>query len=310
MSMSRHHDSFDGDDLAAPDRTEVQVISEGAVGALVKSEVEAQLAAAHKYPRSIKRFLQEAMTLATQTTEIAEACIYSLPRDGKTIAGPSVRLAEIAASAYGNMHFGARIVDEQERKIVAQGAAWDLEKNNRATIEVSRRITGRNGRRYSDDMVTVTGNAAASIALRNAIFRVIPRAYIDQIYARVRLVAVGKAETLVNRRAEVLARLVRLGVTQDRVFATLGVKGIEDIGIEQLEVMIGLGTAIKSGELSLDEAFPPLAPAPAAPEQDGKRISMRWKKSAPAESPPAAETVDPETGEVTEGPRQREPGED
>lgn len=299
--MSRHHEQFDDaeiDSLAVPDRTEVQIVGEGAVGAIVKSEVEAQLDAAHKYPRSIKRFLAEAITIATHTQEIAEACIYSLPRGGKMITGPSVRLAEIAASAYGNLHFGARIVDEQEKKIVAQGAAWDLEKNNRATIEVSRRITNKNGRRYDDDMVTMTGNAAASIALRNAIFRVIPKAYVESIYRRVQQVAIGKAETLVARRNEVVARLGKLGVTQDRVFARLEVRGLEDIGLEHLETLIGLGTAIKNGDIPLDEAFPALAPAPAAPEQDGKRISMKGKKGEPKADP----TSEPEA--------ERQPGED
>ncbi|MFN8826683.1 MAG: hypothetical protein ACK501_17070, partial [Planctomycetota bacterium] len=45
-----------------------------------------------------------------------------------------------------------------------------------------RRITGKNGRRYSSDMIGVTGNAACSIALRNAVFRGIPRAFWIDIY--------------------------------------------------------------------------------------------------------------------------------
>lgn len=284
----------------APLDTQVEIVSSGAVGAIVASEVGAQLDAAHKYPRQVKRFLQEAMTLATLSEEVAQSCIYSVPRDGKTISGPSVRLAEIAASAYGNLQFGARIVDTRESEIVAQGVAWDMEKNTRVTIEVSRRIKGRNGRRFSDDMIITTGNAAASIALRNAIFRVVPRAYIDQIYQKVRLVAVGRAETLANRRAEVLARLVKMGATQDRVFAKLGKKGIEDIGLEELEQLIGYGTAIKNGDATVDEVFPAPAPAPAAPTEDGRRISMRGKpKSEPTPAPE-------DTGEVAE----RQPGED
>jgi hypothetical protein len=145
-------------------------------------------------------------------------------------------------------------------------------------------------------MVNVTGNAAASIALRNAIFRVIPKAYVDTVYRRVQQVAIGKAETLVARRTEVVARLGKLGVTQDRVFARLEVRGIEDIGLEHLEQLIGLGTAIKNGDIPLDEAFPALAPAPAAPEQDGKRISMKGKKNEPKEptqAPPEPADSDP-----------------
>jgi hypothetical protein len=255
-------------------------VSVGAMGAIVRSEVEAQLDAAHKYPRSISRFLKEAETLATISQEVAESCIYSMPRDGKMIAGPSVRLAEIAASCYGNLHFGGRVVEEEEKTVTAQGGAWDLQKNTRVTVETRRRITGRNGRRYSDDMVTVTGNAAASIAIRNAIFRVVPRAYIDQIYAKVRKVAVGDAQTLGARRQVIVDRLGKLGVTADRVLARVGKTGIEDIGLDELEVLIGLGTAIKNNEQAIDDAFPAPAPPPPAVAEEGRRISLR-KTQAP-----------------------------
>ena len=156
--------------------------------------------------------------MATITQEVAQSCIYSLPRKerGKTkmIVGPSVRLAEICASSYTNLQVGARVLDEENTEIVAQGAAWDMERNLRCTIETRRRITTREGRRYSDDMVVVTGNAAASIALRNAIFRVIPRAYVDVVFAEARKVAVGDAKTLSTKRAQVMDRLAKLGVPE------------------------------------------------------------------------------------------------
>lgn len=279
--------------LAEAEAPEIIHVGVGAVGAIVKSEVEAQLDAAHRYPRSITKFLKEAASLATLSQEVAESCIYSIPRDGKMIAGPSVRLAEICASAYGNLHVGARIVDTEERDVVAQGIAWDLEKNLRITLETKRRIMTKNNRRFSDDMIIVTGNAAASIALRNAVFRVIPRAYVNSIYEKVRQVAVGSAQTLENRRAQVLDRLQKLGISQERILARLELKGVADIGLEELEVLIGLGTAIKNGEQRLDEVFPAPAPAPVPGAEDGKRISMRGSKKT-------TESVNPVTGEVTD----------
>lgn len=274
------------------------------VGAIVRSEVDAQLSAAHKYPRSIATFLSEATTMATMTQEIAESCMYSVPRDGKTITGPSVRLAEICASAYGNLHVGSRTIDETETNIVAQGVAWDLQKNLRVSVETRRRITGRNGKRYSKDLITMTGNAAASIALRNAIFRVVPRAYVDMIYDRARIVAIGDAKTLVDRRTTLMERLLKMGITRERVLTRVEKPGVEDIGLQEIEVLIGLGTAIKNGDSTADEAFPEVprpgaaaegngAPAPAAPSEDGKRISMKGKKADPA-----TEAHDKVTGEM------------
>jgi len=215
---------YDMSETEAPDRTTEAIVPYGGGGAaaLNRSEVECQLSAAHQYRRSIKGFLSEAVSLATLTVPVAESCMYAIPRDGKTIAGPSVRLAEIIASAYGNLHVGARIVDVEDREVVAQGVAWDLEKNLRVSVETRRRITTKTGRRFSDDMITVTGNAAASIALRNAIFRVVPRAYVDTVYEQVRRVAVGSAATLSSKRTEVLLRLGKLGATQERVLGRLG----------------------------------------------------------------------------------------
>lgn len=288
--------------MAEADEQHIVHVESGAVGAIVKSEVEAQIGAAHRYPRSVAKFLREAATLATITQEIAESCIYSLPRGGKLIAGPSVRLAEIVASAYGNLHIGARVIEVDEKDVTAQGVAWDLEKNLRVSLETKRRITNKHGKRYDDDMITMTGNAAASIALRNAVFRVIPRSYVNAIYEKCRQVAVGNAQTLDARRAQVLERLTKIGVPQDRVLAKLEKRGVEDIGLEDLETLIGLGTAIKNGEVRIDEVFPPVAPAPAAPSEDGKRIKMGKGKSAASEpdpdpEPPADEQPDREPGE-------------
>jgi len=285
--------------------TEIERVDAKAVAALNRSEVEAQLDAAHKYRRSVTRFIAEAVTLATITQEVAESCIYSLPRDGKIIAGPSVRLAEICASSYGNLHVGSRVVAVEERDVVAQGVAWDLEKNLKVTVETRRRITNRAGRRFSDDMITVTGNAAASIALRNAIFRVIPRAYVDSIYAKVREVAVGNARTLASKREDVVARLQKIGVPRERIFARVGKSGIEDIGLEELEILIGLGTAIKNGDVSIDDAFPPAEGATVktveAHAEEGKRIALRGKAAKvpaePASSPAVAEVYEREPGE-------------
>lgn len=243
------------DDLLDREVTRADVST---VAALARSEIETQLDAAHKYPRSIGRFLKEAKALATLTREVAESCIYTLPRSGKAITGPSVRLAEIAASAYGNLHISTRVIDAEakDKTICAQGLAWDLEKNNRLTSDVLRRITDRNGHRYNDDMIVVTGNAAASIAFRNTVFRVIPRAYITEIYNAARLVAVGTAATLAKRREDALAHFGKMGVLKEQVLARIERASVEDITLEDLEVLIGISTAIRDHGGGIDEHFP------------------------------------------------------
>lgn len=300
--------------LMEAEETSVQYMPVNALAALNKSEVESQLDAAHKYARKTKVFLQEAKTLATLTKDIAESCMYSIPRGGKAITGPSVRLAEMMASAYGNLMVAARVIDATDTEVIAQGIAWDLEKNYRVVVETRRRITNKQGKRYDDDMVVVTGNAAASIALRNAIFRVVPRAYVNVIYEEAKRVAVGDATTLSARRDEVVARLGKMGATPERVFGAIDAKGIEDVSIEKLEVLIGLGTAIKQGDKSVDECFPPILQpvAAVADAPEGRRMSLKKKESKVEPLVTDAGTKHDADGVVVDDakPAEREPGAD
>jgi hypothetical protein len=281
-----HYDEPNPEAIALIEPEEITRVETAAVAVLARAETEVQIDAAHRHPRSIKRFLSEATGLATYNQATAEACIYALPRGGKTISGPSVRLAEICASAYGNMHVAARVLDADETTIAAQGVAWDIEKNVRITVESKRKITTKQGRRYDEDMIVMTGNAAASIALRNAIFRVVPRALVDQIYNAARAVAVGDARTFDARRTDVLARLGKMGVTPDRILARVDRRAVEDVTPEDLEVLIGLGTAVKAGGTQIDEAFPP---PPAAEKIDsapeGRRTALRQPRKPPQPDP-------------------------
>lgn len=214
------------------------------------------ISAAKRFPRSIRTVLNQAEALATATQEIAAACIYSLPRGGKQLTGPSVRLAEIMASAWGNMRIGARIIREDGNFIIAQGYAHDLQTNTECTFELRRRITDSKGRRYSDDMIAVTANAAQSIALRNAVFRVVPRALVDEIYARARAVAVGEQKTIGTRRDAMVGHFTKLGVTTDKLLGLVGKPSVDDLDGEDLLILRGLANALKDGTTTIDAAFP------------------------------------------------------
>ena len=220
-----------------------------------RGELDQQVTTARAYPRSLKRFISECMDMATLTEAIASECIYALPRGGKTIEGPSARLAEIVQSAWGNCSIASRVVDETTEFVVAQGQFFDLERNVRITTEVRRRITGKNGKRFDSDMVGVTGNAACTIARRNAVFAGIPKAFWSAIYDAAKKAAIGDVKTIANRRADALAYLQKMGVTPGQVLRVLNVAGVEDIGTDELLVLRGLITAIKDGDASVDSVF-------------------------------------------------------
>ena len=221
--------------------------------------VDNQISTAKRYPRSITKFRKEAMSLACLDEETAGECMYAVPRDGKTIEGPSTRLAEILLYSWGNSRAEARVIEEGATHIKSEGTFYDLERNVAIRKVVTRRITKKDGRRYSEDMIATTGNAANSIALRNAVFAGIPKAIWKNIYIQARLASLGKAGTLTQTRQKLIDYFGKMGVVPEKIFALLGVEGLEDIKEDQLITMRGLATAIKDGEASVEETFSPRA---------------------------------------------------
>jgi len=197
----------------------IQVVSSDSLSLLTKAEIDVQISTAKAFPRSLKVFLDRAMSMATLSEDIAASCSYTLPRGGKNIDGPSVRLAEIVVSAYGNIRSGARVIANDGRTITAQGVCHDLETNNSVTVEVKRRITGKDGKTFNEDMQVVTGNAACAIAFRNAVFKVVPSALVSDVYDKAREVARGTAETLTARRNKAIVWFNEQGATNEQLCA-------------------------------------------------------------------------------------------
>lgn len=232
-----------------------EVVDIGVVEQLTRGEVDIQVATARRFRRDIKEFKREATSQALSNAKIAETCFYALPRAGKVIIGPSVRLAEIMAGAWGNMRCETRIVSVGEKILTAQAVAWDLERNVLMRAEVQARITDKRGKRYGDDMLVMAGNAAASKALRNAIFRVIPRAYVDALCALAQRKAAESDESLEKRREQWLGYFERLGAPRGSVLATLGRGAVDEVTEEDLVTLQGLRTSIAEHHTTVADAF-------------------------------------------------------
>lgn len=228
----------------------------GALQLVSDAEVDTQVATARRFPRSITSFMRRAQEMATLTPEIAAACIYALPRDGKTIEGPSARFAEVVMNAWGNMRAEGKTLGDDGQYVTSRGVAWDLEANTAIGYEVKRRITNRNGQTYNADMITVTGNAGASIALRNAILKAIPTPFWKPIYNACRKVVAGDVKTFASRRDNMLHEFAVMGVTEERLCAALGLKGKLDITLDHMATLAGFFTALKDGDTTIEEAFP------------------------------------------------------
>lgn len=275
------------------EREEAPAMDLAVIGAISRAELDQQITTARAFPRSLKQFRTECMEMACLNEQIASECYFVLPRGGKNIEGPSVRLSEVVKSAWGNNNSGSQVINIGDEFITAEGVFHDLQNNVRVSKRVMRRITDSKGRRYNADMIGVTGNAACAIALRNAVFDGIPKAFWNDIYLAARKLAAGDIKSLVTNRTEALNYVARKGVTQQMVLDALGVKGVEDIGLDELAALRGMITSIKDGEATIETVFA---------AKDDSEGGNKPKTEAPKSKSAAAKDSEPATAKPTADP--------
>lgn len=260
-----------------------------------RANIDIQVSTAKQYPRSISRCVNNAIAIATMDKETAQSCCYALPRGGKPITGPSVHLAKIVAQQYGNLRTEAKVVEITDKQIVSRGIAWDLENNNAYAVEVRRSIVGKNGNRFSDDMITVTGNAANSIAFRNAVFGVVPKSITDKAYKAAQHLITGDLsdeEKLIKRRDGAIKHFTdTYGITEEEVIKLCGKHTVNQIQADEIALLLGFAQSLKDGDTTVEELM--------APFRKGKaKTKGASAKSFDEDAVEEVEAVDVETGEV------------
>lgn len=273
------------------------------VDATEKANVDSQVATAKQYPRDIKKSLNNSIVMATMDNETAQACGYALPRGGKPITGPSVHLAKIIVSNWGNMRTESKVVQITDKQIVSRGIAWDLENNVASAFEVRRSIVNSRGQRFSDDMITVTGNAANSIAYRNAVFSVIPKALVDKVYKEAQKLITGDLsdETVLLKRRTKAINLFKdeYDISEEEVIKLCGKQTVNQIRADEIALLLGIYQSLKDGDTIVEELMKPI------------RNSKEAKNKAVQEALDASdkEVVDKETGEIKEPKKKNKAGE-
>lgn len=252
----------------------VQNDSELTVSPIQRVELDTQIATAKAYPRVAKTVLENAIGTATMNLDIAESCFYIVPRAGDTITGESIRLAEIIAGEWGNLHFGTRVLGHSNKEVTAEAVVWDLEKNNKVTIQETRRITNKDGKLYSADMIQTTGKAASSIALRNGIFKMVPRSFTLSIVMKIKEY-ITTAKNPEERIKKALASFASKKVPEAALLKILGKEKVSDLDANDLFQLIGLWNALKDNVITVDEIL-----NPPKDEVDGETGEIKTKSQS------------------------------
>lgn len=255
------------------------------VDALERASVDSQVATAKQYPRNINRSITNSIVIATMDDETAQSCGYALPRGGKPITGPSVHLAKIIVSNWGNMRTEAKVVQITDKQIISRGTCWDLETNVASAFEVRRSIIDRHGKRFSDDMITVTGNAANSIAYRNAVFAVVPKAITDKVYKAAQKFITGDLsdeEKLIKRRSDAISHFKNeWDITEEEVIKLCGKQTINQIRANEIALLLGMAQSLKDGDTTVGELMKPIRESKEAKSEKIKSAAAEALKTEP-----------------------------
>ena len=225
-----------------------------------RTNVDTQVATAKRYPRDLARCIKNSIAMATMDTDTAASCGYALPRGGKLITGHSVHLAKLIVSNWGNIRAETKVVQITDKHVISRGTCWDLESNVAVAVEVRRSIVGKGGARFSDDMITVAGNAANAIAYRNAVFDVIPKAVSEKVYKATRELLKGDSLStaeLEERRKNCIGFFRDHGITEEEVSMLCGNIPVGQIKGEQLESLLSIAQALKDGDTTVEAMMIP-----------------------------------------------------
>jgi hypothetical protein len=286
-------------------KIEVQRIENvSALAAISRVEIDGLVATAKQYPRSIQKFSESASAMTLSSVEFAAQSFYALPRAGKWIVGPSIRFAETLQHAWGNCRAAARVTEEQDKHVVAQGVFIDCEANTMVSIEQKRRITDKDGNKYNADMITTTGNAACSIALRNAILRGIPKALWSPVYDKIEGVITDPRDVATTRE-KAHAYYEDKGFSPAKVCALVHVEGVDKIGPKEIFLLRGLRNSVEDGEISMEQAFRNAKPVATMPRERKQAPQPKTEKRDTPKPKPAEKAAKPAAKPAT--PKKNEP---
>ena len=141
------------------------------------AQIQACMLMAYRNPRNENQAYMNIIEACKRPT-LADQAVYAYPRGGKMVTGASIRLAEVLAQKFGNIHIEISIVCQDSNKTEALATAIDMQTNYVVSqgFTVPHQRTTRNGvTKLTDerDIREMVQNIGSRI-LRGCILRVIP----------------------------------------------------------------------------------------------------------------------------------------
>lgn len=184
------------------------------------AEVQAAMMIARMNPRDPIAAMDRILNACTRPT-LADAAVYTYSKGGSDVSGPSIRLAEAMAQAWGNMQFGIRELDQAGGESTVQAYAWDVETNTRreVTFQVPHvRFTKRGSYKLEDprDVYELVANQG-SRRLRACILAILPGDVTEAAVSQCETTMKTKADTSPEAMQKMVVAYEAFGVTRDQI---------------------------------------------------------------------------------------------
>jgi len=222
------------------------------------AEVHSMIVAAKQFPRD-EATAYASLMRACQRKELAEVSMYSYPRAGQTVSGPSIRLAEEAARCWGNVEFGVKELSQKDGESEMLAFAWDLETNVRSsqTFNVKHVRDTRSGARKLTDQRDIYENNAnnAGRRLRARILAILPPDFINAALEEcARTLKGDNSVPLEDKIKKMIVAFEKVGVKQSLIEGRLGKKS-ELMTDDELVEYRGIYASIKDKHSKVSDWF-------------------------------------------------------
>ena len=222
------------------------------------AEAQGKLIIAKNFPRD-EHLAYAKVIEACKRKSLAEKAIYSFPRSGSTISGPSIRLAEELARCWGNVDFGIKELSQKDGESEMSAYCWDMETNTmssqtfvvahvRDTTKGQVKLTGQR------DIYENNANMAGR-RLRARILAILPPDLVEAAVNECRKTLAGTNDTPISDRInKMVAAFAKFGVKIETIEKRLGRK-IDTMTTEDISEYIGIYNSLKDGNSSISDWF-------------------------------------------------------
>ena len=282
--------------------------------ALAKATIEAKFVMAATRPRNQMQARQDMLEMCKRPG-FAEGAKWEKPVGRDTISGFSIRFAEAALTAWGNVDINSTIIYDDEQSRSVRITVTDLQSNisysddvllsktvERKQVKPGQEVLGQRVNTYgdtvyivpaTDDEMQVKLGAAKSKAIRNSGLRMIPQDILAEAEDAIpATMSGGGAENPKDKIKKLCDAFAGVGVGPNEITAWLG-HSMETISPKEIATLRGMYAAIKDGEASwqdymdrkVDKSAPEVIPAADKPRRG------RPPKTAVVDPVPGAEPV-------------------